>query len=451
VALYPDSLLSQVLMASTYPLEVVQASRWSQANPGLMGEDAVRAVERMDWDPSVKSLTAFPQVLVMMDERIEWTERLGEAFLVQQGDVLDTVQDLRHRAEAAGTLRSSDWMRVAHEGEVILIREPAPNLIYVPYYNPVVAYGPWWWPDYPPVYWALPRAYYVVPAHQSVFVWGSGIAISTNFFFGRPDWHYRHVTVVHNHVTVVTRNVTTANVRPAVWEHNSAHRRGAPFRNAEARQRFDQTRAAPAEARREDRRIEGREPAVSRVAPNNDGNRAGRAPANRNDGRAGPVTQPETRGAQPQIRSTPPEARHAQPEGRGAQSQTPSARPESRGARPERSTWQADERRAERRDTARPQVRNDAPRPTAVAPVTPAPAPAATTPAAPRQPAASESSRRAEARNNGDRGRQQNFTRESGPAPRPAASNQERGGSARDRGNPDQRERSVGRRNNDRS
>src|SRR5688572_20476157 len=97
IALYPDSLLSQVLMASTYPLEVVQASRWSRANPRLKGQDAVRAVEGMDWDPSVKSLVAFPQVLTAMDQKLEWTERLGEAFLAQQSDVMDTVQNLRRR------------------------------------------------------------------------------------------------------------------------------------------------------------------------------------------------------------------------------------------------------------------------------------------------------------------------------------------------------------------
>ena len=157
VALYPDSLLSQVLMASTYPLEVVQAARWSRANPGLKGQDAVRAVEHMDWDPSVKSLTAFPQILTMMDEKLEWTRRLGEAFLAQQADVMDTVQGLRRRAEAAGNLRSSEQMRVAREGEVITIHQPAPEVVYVPYYNPAVVYGPWWWPAYPPVYWGAAR------------------------------------------------------------------------------------------------------------------------------------------------------------------------------------------------------------------------------------------------------------------------------------------------------
>src|ERR1700741_4447245 len=106
VALYPDSLLSQVLMASTYPLEVVQAARWSRANAGLRGQDAARAVEPMSWDPSVKSLAAFPQILTMMDEKLEWTERLGEAFLAQPEDVMESVQGLRRRADAARNLQS---------------------------------------------------------------------------------------------------------------------------------------------------------------------------------------------------------------------------------------------------------------------------------------------------------------------------------------------------------
>lgn len=256
VALYPDSLLSQVLMAATYPLEVVQAARWSRANPGLKGQDAVRAVERMGWDPSVKSLTAFPQVLIMMDEKLEWTERLGAAFLAQQADVMDTVQGLRRRAEAAGNLRSSERMRVSRQGEVIYIQQPAPEIVYVPYYNPVVAYGPWWWPAYPPVYWAPPVGYYVVPAHRPVFLWGPGIVISANLFFGHPDWHRRHVTVVRNTVANVTVNRTTvinqnaptisiaSSSRATVWRHDPAHRRGAFFRNPEARQRFEQSRAA---------------------------------------------------------------------------------------------------------------------------------------------------------------------------------------------------------------
>ena len=324
VALYPDPLLSQILMASTYPLEVVQAARWSRANPGLEGQDAVQAVESREWDPSVKSLTAFPQILAMMDEKLDWTERLGEAFLAQQADVMDSVQALRLRAEAAGNLRSNEQMRVTRQGEAIVIRQPAPEIVYVPYYDPVVVYGPWLWPAYPPVYWAPPRAYYVVPAHRPAFLWGHGIAISLNFFFGQPDWHRRHVTVVHpHHTTIVNRSIAAANVRPAVWRHDPAHRRGVPFRNAGGRQRFEQSRVAatpvnavpvrravpsPAIDTRqrlleERRRIaqERRPPEPLRAAPNTS-SASNRPSVNRDVERAMPASRPEARRPQPETR-----------------------------------------------------------------------------------------------------------------------------------------------------
>src|SRR5947199_904119 len=109
IALYPDSLLTQILMASTYPLEVVEAARWSRANPSLKGDQAVQAVTQNSWDPSVKSLVAFPQILQMMDEKLDWTERLGDAFLAQQTQVMDTVQNLRQKAYEAGNLTSTDY------------------------------------------------------------------------------------------------------------------------------------------------------------------------------------------------------------------------------------------------------------------------------------------------------------------------------------------------------
>src|SRR3989304_2353649 len=145
IALYPDSLLSQILMASTYPLEVGEAARWSRTNPDLKGDQAVTAVEKKNWDPSVKSLVAFPQILMMMDEKLDWTERLGDAFLGQQTQVMDTVQYLRQRAQAAGNLNSNDQIRVDQQGEVIVIEPANPQVIYVPYYDPAVIYGPWWW------------------------------------------------------------------------------------------------------------------------------------------------------------------------------------------------------------------------------------------------------------------------------------------------------------------
>src|SRR5476649_692761 len=147
IALYPDSLLSQVLMAATYPLEVVEAARWSRANPNLKADAAVAAVQDRDWDISVKSLAAFPQVLAQMDDRLDWTQKIGDAMLAQEKDVGDSVQRLRARAADAGNLANTAQERIEYLGagpDRTIVIEPAdPAMIYVPYYNPVWAYGVW--------------------------------------------------------------------------------------------------------------------------------------------------------------------------------------------------------------------------------------------------------------------------------------------------------------------
>lgn len=199
VALYPDPLLSQVLMAATYPLEVAEAARWSRANPGLQGDDAVRAAQDEDWDPSVQSLVAFPQILERMDENPDWTRRLGEAFLAQEPHVMDTVQQLRRRAQAAGNLQSDERIHVQQQDQAIEIQPISPQYVYVPYYDPLVVYGPWWWPAYQPIAWS-PWPGYARPYRPGVsvgFWWGQPIGLSVGFFFGNFDWHRRHVRVVH--------------------------------------------------------------------------------------------------------------------------------------------------------------------------------------------------------------------------------------------------------------
>src|SRR5712692_1470634 len=205
IALYPDSLLSQIFMASTYPLEVVEAARWSKANPGLKGEDAVNAVGERDWDASVKSLAAFPQVLAMMDQQLEWTARLGDVFIAQEPQVMETVQSLRQKAYAAGNLRSTEQAYVVQQGDAFAIEPAAPEVVYVPYYDPRVAYGSWWWPAYPPVYWAPWPGYYVYPGFAAGFAWGVGITVGSGFFFSACDWRARHVTVVNVTNVVVHR------------------------------------------------------------------------------------------------------------------------------------------------------------------------------------------------------------------------------------------------------
>ena len=193
IALYPDPLLSQILIAATYPLEVVKAARWSRSSSGLRGDDAVRAVENQDWDPSVKSLVAFPEVLSLMDEKLEWTQRLGDAFSGQESDVMATVQALRARAQRAGNLHSSEQLVVQRQGTDIIIEPPTPELVYVPYYDPNVVYGQWWAPEYPPDYWWPTRNFY--PIGYGGFGWSTGIVLASGFFFGACDWRHRRIRI----------------------------------------------------------------------------------------------------------------------------------------------------------------------------------------------------------------------------------------------------------------
>jgi DNA segregation ATPase FtsK/SpoIIIE-like protein len=245
VALYPDSLLAQVLMAATYPLEVVQAQRFVEARPGLQGDGLSRAVAPMPWDPSVKALVQFPAVLAMMNDRLDWMQQLGQAFLSQQATVMDTVQQLRERAQLAGSLQSSPQQRVLAEEGAIVIEPVDPQVVYVPYYNPVVVYGNWWWPSHPPVVWTPPPRYR--PPHYSPGVtasisFGSGIGVlRASFGDARPDWRQRQVMVTRTRITNVTttNNVTvnrnvTVNQHPVAWHHDARYGSGRYPQQAQA-------------------------------------------------------------------------------------------------------------------------------------------------------------------------------------------------------------------------
>ncbi len=155
IALYPDDLIAQILMASTYPLEVVEAARWVKANPNLKGSQLTAALEKQNWDPSVKSLVNFPQVLTMMNDKLDWTQKMGDAFLAQQKDVMNTIQSLRAKAQAQGNLKTTKEQKVVVQDQVIVIQPADPQVVYVPTYNPTVVYGAWPYPAYPP-YFLLP-------------------------------------------------------------------------------------------------------------------------------------------------------------------------------------------------------------------------------------------------------------------------------------------------------
>jgi hypothetical protein len=153
IALYPDALLDQILDAATHPAELAEAAAWSRVNPGLSGEAAVAAVQDRRWHASVKALVAYPDLLARMADSPHWVRDLGDAFLMQQAAVMDTVQLLRSRAHAAGSLRSDATHYVGLHGETIVIRPPRPQVVYVPYYDPLVVYGTWWWATHRPVHW----------------------------------------------------------------------------------------------------------------------------------------------------------------------------------------------------------------------------------------------------------------------------------------------------------
>lgn len=244
IALYPDALLSQILMASTYPAEVVLAARWSREHPDLKGDAAVKAVERADWDPSVISLTAFPQILAEMNARPEWTEQLGDAFMIQQAQVMETIQHLRRQAHAAGNLRSSDEITVLHQGQTIVIEQAAPEVVYVPYYNPTVVYGRWWWDAYPPVYWDPWPGYY--SGYRPGYYWGSGIPVGLGFFYSNFDWHRHHINV-HQHHYGHSKNhhrrhrladSDPGRNKPQQWKPDSSHRNNAQHGRPASRHRF---------------------------------------------------------------------------------------------------------------------------------------------------------------------------------------------------------------------
>ena len=251
IALYPDALLSQTLMAATYPLEVVEAARWTQANPNLKGDAAVQAVKNKDWDVSVKSLVAFPQTLAMMNNNLDWTQKIGDAMIGQQKDVAESIQRLRGKAAAAGNLKTTSQQKVTTQtsgsNSAIVIEPANPELIYVPYYNPTWAYGPWPYPAYPPVYYPPPPNYGAALATGMMF--GLGVAAGAAMFGGwhwgwsGTGWGASYTTVNVNRATSINVNNFDANrYRDGQWQHDPAHRDGVPYRTEAERERYNQAR-----------------------------------------------------------------------------------------------------------------------------------------------------------------------------------------------------------------
>ena len=257
IALYPDSLLAQVLMASTYPLEVVQAARWSKANPKLNGDEAVKKVGDEKWDVSVMSLVAFPNVLEMMNDKLDWTQKVGDAFLGQQGEVMDSVQRLRKLAQNSGNLQSNEQQVVRSEAQAIIIEPAQPQTIYVPAYNPTVVYGAWPYPAYPPYYYPGVAAWYPGTALASGIAWGVGIA-AAGAIFGGYNWGHGDVDIDINRATNIDRNYNRNNANAnGKWQHNAEHRGNVGYRDQKSRDRFSGGRASGADSRRDFRGFDG--------------------------------------------------------------------------------------------------------------------------------------------------------------------------------------------------
>jgi len=262
IALYPDSLLGQVLIASTYPLEVVLADRWVKQNKNLKGDALNNAVDRQYWDASVKALVPFPEVLSMMSEKTEWTQRLGDAFLSQQDDVMDTVQRLREKARNAGNLKTTEQQVVVVEREIIRVEPVNPQVVYVPVYDPRWVYGPWWWPAYPP-YVVYP--YYPGFVISPGFIWfGTGFIVGAfwSSAWGYWDWPHHHVIVHTNRTININRPyVNVRNAPMGEWRHDPGHRRGVAYRDPYTRERYRQIDRRAVDSRRDFRGFEGSRPA----------------------------------------------------------------------------------------------------------------------------------------------------------------------------------------------
>lgn len=281
IALYPDALLAQVFMASTYPLEIVQAARWSKEHPEVKGDAVAKEMEKQTWDPAVKSLVVFPDVLTMMNEKLDWTQKLGDAFLAQQKDVMDAVQRLRAKAKETGNLKSSKEQTVKTEAapagapapQIIIIESPSPEVVYVPTYNPTVVYGAWPYPAYPPYYY-YPPAY---PPGGAFFAFSVGVAVG-GAFWGGCNWgssdidinvnnNFNRNEINHNRNT----NVGDRGNNNGKWQHNAEHRKGVEYRDKSTQQKYGRSASQQGTQSREQFRghaEQGRQQ-ISREGPGN--------------------------------------------------------------------------------------------------------------------------------------------------------------------------------------
>jgi Spy/CpxP family protein refolding chaperone len=261
IALHPDSLVTQILMAATYPLEVVQAERWIKQNASLKGEALTAALEKQEWDPSVKSLVNFPQVVTMMSEQLEWTQKVGDAFLADQKQVLDTIQSLRAKAQASGNLQTTKEQTIIVEEKIIKIEPANPQVVYVPTYNPTVVYGAWPYPAYPP-YAYYPPGYVA----SSAMMFGAGMAMGAawGYAWGNSNWNGGEVDIDVDRNTNINTNINRDQAKQKMqergqgnqrgqgtWQHNPEHRKGVSYRDQGTAQKFNRASSNDAVQSRE--------------------------------------------------------------------------------------------------------------------------------------------------------------------------------------------------------
>ncbi len=289
IALFPDALLAQVLMATTYPQDVAEAANWALANRNLKGDDAVKAVQDKPWDPSVQSLVAFPQVLAMLGEKPEWVRDLGDAFLGQPKDVMDSVQFLRAKAKEAGNLSTNEQQIVTVEAappppqtvvvtapppptQIIVIAPANPQVVFVPMYNPAHVFGPWWHPLFPPFFFPPPPVWgFGWNPVATAFWWGVGIGV-TNALWGGVNWGRRDVNINVNRWNNINVNhrINSSN-RNVNWNHNPGNRRGVPYRDNITRDRVLQNNNGGRQdfRGRDDQRAQARATLSDRVGAEN--------------------------------------------------------------------------------------------------------------------------------------------------------------------------------------
>jgi len=240
IALHPDSLLAQILMASTYPLEIVEAYRWLEKNPSLKGPALEEALKKTDWDPSVKALCGFREVVKMLNDNLDWTQDLGDAFLGQKTEVMEAVQKMRQKALEAGNLKTNEQQKVTQEDKVVIIETTSTEVIYVPTYSPTVVYGPSW---YYPYYYYPPM--YVAPRPGYGFVaFGVGVACGAAIW-GNCNWHGNDVNINVNNFNNFNKNTNINGGRDNLpgagnskWNHNASHRKGVNYKNPATAQQF---------------------------------------------------------------------------------------------------------------------------------------------------------------------------------------------------------------------